>query len=148
MPKFTHHLFVCCNQRPDGHPRGCCDPAGAEQLRDLFKQELKQRGITTTVRANRAGCLDQCELGPTVVIYPQAIWYGGVQLSDVKRIVEQTIVGGEVLEDLRIPDELLNKKVGRLFKLKSPSDSRAGTLPTDEATADESEAPETNAGPS
>ena len=62
------------------------------------------------MRANAAGCLDQCELGPTVVIYPQAIWYGGVKLSDVPRIVEETIVNGRVVEDLRIPDEKLNCK--------------------------------------
>ena len=62
------------------------------------------------MRANSAGCLDQCELGPTVVIYPQAIWYGGVKLSDVPRIVEETIVNGRVVEELRIPDEKLNCK--------------------------------------
>jgi (2Fe-2S) ferredoxin len=49
-------------------------------------------------------------LGPTVVIYPQAIWYGGVTLADVPRIVEETILHGRVLEDLRIPDEKLNAK--------------------------------------
>ena len=59
-------------------------------------------------RANTSGCLDQCELGPTVVIYPQAIWYGGVQIEDVPRIVEETILGGRVIEELRIPDEQLN----------------------------------------
>ncbi|MEX0936403.1 MAG: hypothetical protein WDZ59_00985 [Pirellulales bacterium] len=62
------------------------------------------------VRANTSACLDQCELGPTVVIYPQAIWYGGVKLTDVARIVEETIVHGRVLDDLLIPDEQLNTK--------------------------------------
>ena len=113
MAAFTHHIFVCCNQREAGHPRGSCDPTGSEELRDCFKKELKARGLNPAVRANSAGCLDQCERGPTVVIYPQAIWYGGVTPADVPRIIEQTIVGGQVLEDLRIPDELLNTKAGR-----------------------------------
>jgi len=65
------------------------------------------------VRANQAGCLDQCELGPTVVIYPQQIWYGGVRPEDVPRIVEETIVHGRVLEDLLIPTEQLNVKANR-----------------------------------
>jgi (2Fe-2S) ferredoxin len=108
MAKFTHHLFVCCNRRAPGHPRGCCDPDGTERLRGAFKAELAKRGLDSQVRANKAGCLDQCELGPTVVIYPQAIWYGNVQLQDVVRIVEETIVGGRVLHDLLIPDEHLN----------------------------------------
>lgn len=113
MPAFTHHIFVCCNQRPEGHPRGCCDPDGSAALRDCFKKALKARGLDGEVRANQAGCLDQCELGPTVVIYPQGIWYGKVTLEDVPRIVEETLLAGKVLEDLRIPDEWLNTPAGR-----------------------------------
>lgn len=123
MPKFTHHIFVCGNQRSPGHPRGCCDPDGADQLRSRFKAALKQRGLVGTVRANRAGCLDQCELGPTVVIYPQAIWYGGVRLSDVDRIVDRTILEGEILPDLLIADELLNTKSSRSPDTTSPRDA-------------------------
>ena len=77
---------------------------------NAFKTEVKRRGLGPTVRANTAGCLDQCELGPTVAIYPQQIWYGGVTIDDVKRIVEETVVGGRVLKDLLIDDEWLNTK--------------------------------------
>jgi (2Fe-2S) ferredoxin len=108
MPAFTHHIFICCNQRSAGHPRGCCDPDGAEALRNAFKLEVKRRGLGPLVRANKSGCLEQCEHGPTVAIYPQAIFYGGVTLAEVGRIVEETIVGGRVLEDLRIADACLN----------------------------------------
>ncbi|MBX3413928.1 MAG: (2Fe-2S) ferredoxin domain-containing protein [Pirellulales bacterium] len=110
MPKFTCHLFVCCNRREPGHSRGCCDPEGSEELRNRFKSELKKRGLGPLVRANSAGCLDQCEQGPVLVIYPQEIWYGGVQLEDVSRIIEETVIGGRVIEELRIPDEKLNTK--------------------------------------
>ena len=110
MAQFTHHVFVCCNQRDPDSSRGCCDPSGKEKLREAFKAEIKKRGLKPLVRANEAGCLDQCELGPTVVIYPQAIWYGGVQIEDVPRIVEETILGGRVIEELRIPDEQLNSR--------------------------------------
>jgi (2Fe-2S) ferredoxin len=108
MPQFTHHIFICTNQRDAGSSRGCCDPDGDEELKSAFKKELKKRGLKPLVRANAAGCLDQCELGPTVVIYPQAIWYGGVTVEDVPRIVVETIVNGRVIEELRIPDEKLN----------------------------------------
>ena len=112
MPAFTEHLFVCCNRRAEGHPRGCCDPAGTDALRNAFKTELKKRELGPLVRANSAGCLDQCELGPVVVIYPQGIWYGRVQLSDVPRIVEETLVHGRIVEDLRILPEQLNCRGG------------------------------------
>jgi (2Fe-2S) ferredoxin len=110
MAPFTHHIFVCCNRRAPGHPRGCCDPEQQGALRQAFKDRLARRGLRPSVRANQAGCLDQCELGPTVVIYPQGIWYGGVQLQDVERIIEQTIVQGQIIDDLVIPDDMLNTK--------------------------------------
>lgn len=110
MAPFTHHIFVCCNQRAPGHPRGCCDPAATGALRQAFKDTVAQRGLRSSVRANQSGCLDQCELGPTVVIYPQGIWYGGVQLQDVQRIIERTVIQGQIIEDLVIPDRMLNTK--------------------------------------
>jgi (2Fe-2S) ferredoxin len=109
MPPFTAHIFVCCNRREPGHSRGCCDPDGSEALRNRFKAELKRRNLGPLVRANQSGCLDQCELGPTVVIYPQGIWYGHVQPDDVPRILDETVIGGRVLEDLLIPGAALNK---------------------------------------
>ncbi len=118
MPKFTCHLFVCCNQREPGHSRGCCDPEGSEALRERFKQELKQRNLGPLVRANKAGCLDQCEQGPSVVIYPQGIWYGGVTLEDVPRIIEETVIGGRVIEELVIAEEFLNTAEGRARKAR------------------------------
>jgi (2Fe-2S) ferredoxin len=112
MPRFTHHIFVCCNQRPAGSPRGCCDPEGSERLRNAFKAEVKRRGLEASVRANASGCLDQCECGPTMVIYPEGIWYGRVTLEDVARIIDQTIVRGQLLPDLLIPDDVLNTRKG------------------------------------
>lgn len=78
-----------------------------------LKAEIARLGLKPLVRANKAGCLDQCELGPCLVIYPEAIWYGGVRPDDVPRIVKETILGGHLLEDLCIDDHLLNSKGDR-----------------------------------
>lgn len=110
MTSFTHHIFICCNQRDAGHVRGCCDPDGGGALKQAFKNAIARRGLRPQVRANLAGCLDQCELGPTVVIYPAGIWYGGVGTGDVDRILDQTVVGGEIIDELLIPDSMLNTK--------------------------------------
>ncbi|HUS37921.1 MAG: (2Fe-2S) ferredoxin domain-containing protein [Pirellulales bacterium] len=110
MAKFKSHIFVCCNQRSAGHARGCCDPTGNSELRTAFKAAVKKRKLDPAVRANSAGCLDQCELGPTVVIYPQEIWYGGVTIEDVPRIIDETVVGGRILKDLLIDDARLNAR--------------------------------------
>lgn len=77
-------------------------------MREAFKKELKKAGLGDRVRANHAGCLEQCEHGPAVVIYPQAIWYGKVRVQDVPRIVARTLAAGEILDDLLIPENCLN----------------------------------------
>jgi (2Fe-2S) ferredoxin len=104
VARFDKHIFICCNQRPPGHPRGCCDPAGNEALQKAFKRALAQRGLSPRIRANKSGCLDQCEKGPSVVVYPDAVWYGKVTEADVDEIVEQHIIGGRPVERLLMPE--------------------------------------------
>jgi (2Fe-2S) ferredoxin len=108
MPKFEKHIFICTNQRSEGHPKGSCDPKGTGELQQLFKAALAKRGLKGKVRANKAGCLDQCEHGPNVVVYPEAVWYGGVTAADVDEIVENHIVGGRPVQRLMIADSCLN----------------------------------------
>jgi (2Fe-2S) ferredoxin len=109
MAKVEKHIFICTNQRPEGNPRGCCNPSGDAQLHGLFKDKLKQRGIPgDKVRANKSGCLEQCEVGPTVVVYPDAVWYGGVTAEDVDEIIDSHIIGGRPVERLIIPNSVLN----------------------------------------
>jgi (2Fe-2S) ferredoxin len=70
----------------------------------MMKAELGKRGLSGTVRANNAGCLDACAHGVTVVVYPEGIWYGKVTIEDVPEIIDRTIIGGEVIQRLLIPD--------------------------------------------
>ncbi len=108
MAKFVKHIFVCANQRAEGHPRGCCDPTGSADLQRVFKAQLAQCGLGTKVRANKSGCLDQCEHGPTVVVYPDGVWYGNVKAADVAEIVQSHILGDRPVERLQIADACLN----------------------------------------
>ena len=78
------------------------------KLQKLFKQKLAERGLKGRMRSNHSGCLDQCEHGPTVVVYPEAIWYGFVTLNDVEEIIDSHIVGGKPVERLRLADSCLN----------------------------------------
>ena len=105
MPSFQRHVFVCINERPADHPKGCCKAKGGVEVRDQLKLELKNRGISKLVRANNAGCLDQCERGVSVVVYPEQVWYGGVTVDDIREIVDKHLVGGEVVERLLMPDQ-------------------------------------------
>ncbi len=98
-PGFERHVFVCVNERDPGHVRGCCHSKGGTALRELFKKAIVKAGLVARVRANKAGCLDFCESGPTVVVYPEGVWYHIDDPDrDVAEIVERHLVGGEVVE--------------------------------------------------
>lgn len=116
MSKFTHHIFVCGKCKPAKHPQGGGKADKPGDLRAALKKEIKRLGLKADVRANDSGCLDQCDDNPVVVIYPQAIWYGRVTVADAERIIQRTILQGEILEDLRISPEALRcgKKSKRL----------------------------------
>ena len=102
MAPYKRHVFICTNVRPPGSPRGCCAEKGSEQLRSLFKKGLKARGLQEDVRANASGCLDTCEAGPSIVIYPEGVWYGGVKPEDVPEILDEHLVNGRPVERLRM----------------------------------------------
>jgi (2Fe-2S) ferredoxin len=54
------------------------------------------------VRVNRAGCLDRCNDGPVMVVYPQAVWYTFVDNDDIDEIVESHLINGKVVERLLV----------------------------------------------
>ena len=97
---FDAHLFVCTNRRPDGHKRGSCAERGSESLRDYMKARAKELGIPG-IRVNSAGCLDRCELGPCIVIYPQGTWYRCSTKEEADVILE-AVKQGTVVEALTI----------------------------------------------
>jgi (2Fe-2S) ferredoxin len=92
-PWFEAHVFVCCNRRPDGHKRGSCAAKGSEALRDYMKARAKELGLKG-VRVNMAGCLDRCEFGPTLVVYPEGVWYKVETTADVDAVLVTHLAGG------------------------------------------------------
>ncbi len=98
--RFKKHIFICTNQRDNG--KRCCGQEHGLALVAAFKKELKDKGLNVEIRAQRAGCLDACDFGPSLVIYPEGIYYGNVQLNHVSEIIEQHIIGGKTIEHLKI----------------------------------------------
>jgi (2Fe-2S) ferredoxin len=103
MSYYERHIFFCCNQREPGE-RPCCADKGAARLRDYAKKRVKALGLAGPgkVRVNQAGCLDRCEEGPCVVVYPEAVWYSYVDESDIDEIVEEHLTHGRVVERLKM----------------------------------------------
>ena len=102
MSHFKHHLFFCCNQREPG--ANCCNNHGAQDLRDYAKNKVKALGLAGEgkVRINQAGCLDRCDKGPELVVYPEAVWYTYIDREDIDEIVTEHLQHGRVVERLKI----------------------------------------------
>jgi (2Fe-2S) ferredoxin len=103
-PYFETHIFCCVNERPIGHKRGCCKNRGAEKLRNYMKARTKELGIEN-IRVNQSGCLDRCELGPTMVIYPEGIWYSYHTVEDAEEIIQRHLIEGGRVERLMLQPE-------------------------------------------
>lgn len=99
---FNRHVFFCVNEREKDHPRGCCLAKDSKTLRDYMKAKAKEMGLKR-VRINASGCLDRCELGPSVVIYPEGVWYTCKTTEDVDKILENHLRDGGRVDDLLMP---------------------------------------------
>jgi len=97
---FDKHLFICVNQRaPESQKRSCGEAQGLE-LVSAFKKKIKELNLPIKIRAQKAGCLDVCDFGPTLVVYPAGIFYVGINLTDVDEIVEEHLVNNRPVERL------------------------------------------------
>lgn len=94
MGQYKHHVFVCTDGKN-------CPKEGAERVHDTLKKGVKAAGIKDRVRINNAGCMNQCGHGPMVVVYPEDVWYCGVDAPGAQRILLEHLVGGRVVEEYR-----------------------------------------------
>jgi (2Fe-2S) ferredoxin len=103
MSHYSHHVFFCCNQRTNGER--CCNDQKASEVRDYAKAKVKQLGLSGEgkVRINMAGCLDRCDEGPVIVVYPEETWYTYVDKEDIDEIISEHLQNGRIVERLRIP---------------------------------------------
>lgn len=88
FPTYKHHVFICQNERTEGHVRGCCASKGAIDLLAYMKERVKDLNIKD-IRINKAGCFNACEKGPVMVIYPQGQWFCVKTKNDVDDILKQ-----------------------------------------------------------
>jgi (2Fe-2S) ferredoxin len=106
MPKPEKHVFICVQNRPPGHPRGSCQEKGAADVYEQFMSELQERNCYDKIAITNTGCIGPCGAGPNVLVYPEGIMYGQVSKEDVKEIFDSHLLGGKVVERLKVPEEV------------------------------------------
>lgn len=103
MSYYAQHVFFCTNQREAGE--ACCNNSGAQKMRDYVKHKVKSMGLSAgdkRIRINSAGCMDRCDEGPVLVVYPEGVWYTYVDEKDLDEIIEEHLQHGRVVERLKI----------------------------------------------
>lgn len=110
--RFEKHVFICTNQRAEGATRPSCGEACGMELVKAFKKAIKDKGLSGKIRAQRTGCLDACEAGPSMVIYPEGVFYGGVTSNDVEEIVQEHLLHNRPVERLFIDYSKLKESKG------------------------------------
>jgi (2Fe-2S) ferredoxin len=94
MGQYETHVFVCTSGDD-------CPKAGdVEGFVKYLRGEVVKAGRQQQVRINKSGCFSQCGHGPMIVVYPENVWYAGVQESDLAEIVPSLILGGKPVERL------------------------------------------------
>lgn len=78
MTKPNKHILVCGSFRASGAPQGVCHKKGAHGLLGYLETELSDRGMSD-VSVTLTGCLKACDRGPIMVVYPENVWYGGIE---------------------------------------------------------------------
>ena len=120
---YEPHVFVCQNQRPADHPRGCCRDKGSQEMHAYMKGRAKELGIKNT-RINQSGCLERCEMGPAMVIYPEGVWYTYRTKEDIDEILQTHLVEGKRVPRLQLlnEDKLPKDREARLAGAKAAAE--------------------------
>jgi len=103
-PFYKYHVFFCLNQRAPDADRPSCANCNAQAMQEYAKKRVKQLGLAGDgkVRINKAGCMERCEQGPVIVVYPQGTWYTYLDEADIDEIVDSHLVNGKIVERLLI----------------------------------------------
>jgi (2Fe-2S) ferredoxin len=103
MSYFDKHVFFCTNQRPNNE--SCCANLNASEVHAYAKTRIQELGLNGQgkIRMNKAGCLDRCNEGPVLVVYPEGVWYTFIDKEDIDEIIDSHLLGGKIVDRLLLP---------------------------------------------
>lgn len=108
MEPFRLHVYACQQEKPGNAP--CCAARGSAAVLDALRKELAAQGLANEVQVTTCGSLGMCERGPNMVVYPEGVWYAGVQVADLPEIVRDHFRGGQPVARLVQRDSVALKK--------------------------------------
>jgi len=111
---FKHHIFICTQSKPPMVPS--CGGTGSAEILDLFRKEVFNAGLENEVMVSSSGCIGLCTRGANVIVYPSGKWYTAVKAEEVKKIVDEHIKTGAIVENRNDPAEDVLKTEAAMFQ--------------------------------
>jgi len=118
IPQPSFYIFKCQQSAPPGMPKPSCVTPDTQDLFQHLAQTLMQKGIIGTVQPIQTGCLNRCNAGPVMLVEPGHVMYTGLNKDKITRIIEEHIIGGNIVEEYVIDAELWDAPI-------SPADMQA-----------------------
>ena len=106
IPQPSFYIFKCQQSAPPGMPKPSCVTPDTQDLFQHLAQGLMKKGIIGTVQPIQTGCLNRCNAGPVMLVEPGHVMYTGLNKDKIDRIIEEHIIGGNIVEEYVIDAEL------------------------------------------
>ena len=114
IPQPAFFIFKCQQSAPPGMPKPSCvsqNNPESQQLMQHLSQTLMQKGIIGTVQPIQSSCLNRCQQGPVMLVEPGHVMYVGLTKEKITRIIEEHIIGGNIVEEYVIPEQMWGEPV-------------------------------------
>lgn len=106
IPQPAFYIFKCEQSAPPGMPKPSCVNSQTQDLFQFLAQTLMQKGIMGTVQPIRTSCMNRCNAGPIMLVEPGHTMYVGLDKAKIERIIDEHIIGGNIVEEYVISQEL------------------------------------------
>jgi len=114
MPQPAFYIFKCQQSAPPGMPKPSCVKQGDQESQELFgylAQKLMTKGIMGTVQPIQTSCLSRCQQGPVMLVEPGHTMYVGLNKEKIDRIIDEHLIGGNVVQEYVIPEEFWGEPI-------------------------------------
>lgn len=118
IPQPSFYIFKCQQSAPPGMPKPSCVTPQTQDLFQHLAQTLMQKGIIGTVQPIQTGCMNRCNAGPIMLVEPGHVMYTGLDKEKITRIIEEHIIGGNVVEEYVIDKELWDEAISPADMMK------------------------------